>query len=92
MKVPPKYILAGIWVILQILLFSMFGFAHLPLHAAGPILILTFAFTQMLLVMLFFMRLRKSPKMIWLFSAAGFFWLFILITLVASDYLTRNWH
>jgi len=91
-NIPVKYIYAAVWVALQALLFSMFGFSHLHSRNANTILILTFAVAQMLLAVLFFMRLRHSPKLIWIFAAAGFFWLLIMFTLVASDYLTRQWH
>jgi cytochrome c oxidase subunit 4 len=46
----------------------------------------------MWLVIFFFMEVRWSAKLTWIFAAAGFFWLLILFTLVASDYLTRQWH
>lgn len=41
------------------------------------------------LILLFFMHVRYSRALIWLFSIAGFFWLAILFTLTMSDYMTR---
>jgi cytochrome c oxidase subunit IV len=42
-----------------------------------------------LLIVLFFMHVRYSPPLTWLFAGAGFFWLGILIVLTYSDYATR---
>ena len=45
----------------------------------------------MLLVILIFMHVRYSTRLTWLFVAAGFIWLLIMIDLTMSDYLTRAW-
>ncbi len=55
-------------------------------------LIATLVFVQMMLIILFFMEVRYASKLIWMFAAAGFFWLCIQFVLAASDYLTRSWH
>ena len=51
----------------------------------------TIAIIKALLVVLFFMHVRYSSHLTWVFAGAGFFWLVILITLTMSDALTRNW-
>jgi len=43
------------------------------------------------IVILFFMHVRYNTPLMWLFAAAGFFWLAILLTLTLQDYLTRGW-
>ena len=43
-----------------------------------------------ILVALYFMHLRHSSRLSWIFAGAGFFWLFILIVLTMSDALTRS--
>ena len=35
--------------------------------------------------------LEKRPWLLWVFVAAGFFWLGIMFALSFSDYLTRDW-
>src|SRR5262245_65405479 len=50
---------------------------------------LTIAVCKALLVILFFMHVRYSDKMTWVFAAAGFFWLLILIGGTMDDVLTR---
>jgi cytochrome c oxidase subunit IV len=42
-----------------------------------------------LLVILYFMHVRYSDEMTWVFAAAGFFWLLILIGGTMDDVLTR---
>lgn len=42
------------------------------------------------LVVLFFMHLLHSSKLAWLAALAGLFWLFIMMGLTLSDYLTRH--
>jgi cytochrome c oxidase subunit IV len=42
------------------------------------------------LVALFFMHLLHSSKLSWLAALAGLFWLFIMMGLTLSDYLTRH--
>ena len=45
----------------------------------------------MLLVILFFMHLRHSPRLTKVAVVAGFFWLVLLIGLTLSDTRTRHW-
>lgn len=42
------------------------------------------------LVAVYFMHLRVSSRVVWVFAATGFFWLGILIALIFSDYGTRG--
>ena len=43
------------------------------------------------LIILFFMAVRYSPPMVWLFATAGFVWLLLLLIFTQSDYATRAW-
>ncbi|HXF74748.1 MAG TPA: cytochrome C oxidase subunit IV family protein [Methylomirabilota bacterium] len=49
----------------------------------------TIAVCKALLVILYFMHVRYSDRMTWVFVGAGFFWFLILVTLTLSDALTR---
>jgi cytochrome c oxidase subunit 4 len=51
---------------------------------------LTIATCKALLVVLYFMHVRYSSRLTWLFVGAGFFWLTILLVFTLSDYLTRG--
>ena len=58
----------------------------------GPFNIITamaIAVVKGVLVMLFFMHLRYSERLVWVFVGAGCFWLALLIALTLSDFLTR---
>ena len=50
---------------------------------------ITIAVCKGLLVILYFMHVRYSDKLTWVFAAAGFFWLLILIGGTMDDVLTR---
>jgi cytochrome c oxidase subunit 4 len=52
---------------------------------------LTIAVTKATLVVLFFMHVRYSARIIWVLVASGIFWLAILMVITASDYASRNW-
>ena len=66
---------------------------HLPASLEGlhtPIAF-TIAGVKALLVLLFFMHLWHSPKLIWLVVFAALLWLAIMFVLTFADYLTRSW-
>ena len=88
--VPPKHYV-GIWFALLVLLALTWGLAQLDLGPFNPAVALAIACTKMFLVVLFFMHVRHSSRLTWLFVAAGFIWLIIMIDLTMSDYLTRHW-
>ncbi|MEO7657992.1 MAG: cytochrome C oxidase subunit IV family protein [Pyrinomonadaceae bacterium] len=56
---------------------------------ANTLLALLIAFTKMTCVMLFFMHVYWSKKLIWLAAVASFFWLAIMFSYTMQDYLTR---
>ena|SRR5690348_4065615 len=57
---------------------------------ANTLVALLIAFTKMACVMLFFMHVYWSPKLIWLAAVASFFWLAIMFAYTMQDYLTRS--
>lgn len=56
---------------------------------ANTLVALGIALTKMSVVMLFFMHVYWSPRLIWLCAVASFFWLAIMFAFTMSDYLTR---
>jgi cytochrome c oxidase subunit 4 len=91
-KIPPRNILIGVWFVLMIFMLINFALSHFNVGAVGTSIELTLAFVQMILVILFFMRLRQSSKIVRIAAATGYFWLLILFVLAFADYLTRQWH
>ena len=67
------------------------GVAFVPLGAWNWLPAVVIAFLMAGLIMLFFMRLRRSEPLLWLTSASGFIWLSFLLVLVLLDYLSRPW-
>jgi len=59
-----------------------------PLNA---VIALTIAVIKATLVILYFMHVRYSPKLIGLIIAAALFWMAIMFALTISDYSTRSW-
>ena len=59
-----------------------------PLNA---VLALTIAVVKATFVVLYFMHVSYSPRLIALIIAAALFWMAILFALTISDYSTRYW-
>lgn len=60
----------------------------------GPfnvVVALAISIAKGLLIVLFFMEVRYSHPIVWLFASASFLWLVILLTITMSDYATRSW-
>ncbi|HEY7412513.1 MAG TPA: cytochrome C oxidase subunit IV family protein [Vicinamibacteria bacterium] len=64
--------------------------AHIDLGAVNTPLALAIAVTKATLVILFFMHVKYSGKLVRLAVAAGIFWLFHLIVGTAADYASRS--
>ena len=65
--------------------------ANYDLGRWNAIVALTIAVIKATLVVLYFMHVRYSSKLTWVFVCAGIIWLFILFAFTLSDYLTRAW-
>lgn len=61
-------------------------------HWVGTNLViaLTIAIVKAALVVLFFMNVKYSSKLTWLWASIGFIWL-LLMSGIFMDYLTRTW-
>ena len=65
--------------------------AFVELGVLNTPLALGIAILKATLVVLFFMHVRYNTPLMWVFAAAGFFMLLILLALLMQDYLTRDW-
>ena len=52
---------------------------------------LAIACTKALLVILYFMHVKYSSKLTWLFVAAGFLWFIIMVVITMTDFVSRGW-
>ena len=57
----------------------------------NTIVALTIATIKATFVVLYFMHVRYSSRLIWVILAAALFWMAILFAFTFSDYLTRGW-
>ncbi len=87
---PSRKTYAIIWAALLVLLLLTFGIAQLQLGHLNVAAALAIAVAKMMLVILFFMHGFYKSRLTWLFIAAGFIWLVIMIDLTLSDYMTRG--
>jgi cytochrome c oxidase subunit 4 len=64
---------------------AFYNFGWLNLYVA-----LAIATIKASIVVMYFMHVKYSPRLTWLFALAGMFWFVILIVLTLSDYMTRH--
>lgn len=57
----------------------------------NTIVALTIATLKATFVVLYFMHVRYSTRLVWVIVAAAFFWMAILFAFTFGDYLTRGW-
>ena len=57
----------------------------------NTVVALTIAVAKATLVVLYFMHVRYSSRLVWVIMASALFWMGILFALTLSDYFTRGW-
>ena len=57
----------------------------------NTIVALTIATVKATFVVLYFMHVRYSTRLVWVIVAAALFWMAILFAFTFSDYFTRDW-
>ena len=67
------------------------GIAFINLGVFSPIVAIAIAVIKMTLVILFFMHVKYSSRLVMLTVAAGFSTFLVLITMTLSDYMSRAW-
>ncbi len=77
-------ILLGLLALTVIASIPDLGFFALPVA-------MIIAVTKAMLILLYFMHVKFSKSLIWVFSGAAFFWLLILLVLTYNDYFARDW-
>lgn len=88
----PVKVYVTVFAALIVLTATTTGVAFINLGGdLNAIAALTIAICKALLVILYFMHVRYSSRLTWVFVGAGVFWLMILIALTLSDVLTRSW-
>jgi len=78
-----------LYIGLLVLLLATVGASYLHLGPFNFAVAFTIAVIKALLVILYFMHVRFTEKLIWLTAGAGFLWLAYFLGLLFNDYLFR---
>src|SRR4029077_108316 len=89
--VVPLRIYFIIFASLMILTAITVAVAYYDLGPLNTIVALSIAVTKATLVILYFMHVRYSPSLTKLVVAGSFLWLFIMLSITMSDYVSRGW-
>lgn len=89
--VVPTAVYYRVFAALLVLTAVTVGVAFLDLGRANAIVALVIACLKASLVALYFMHVRYSGRLTWLFVSSGLFFLIVLIGLTMSDALSRGW-
>ena len=88
--VVPGWAYLAVYAALLGLAAATVGVSFLDLGALNNVVALGIAIAKGTLVVLVFMHVRWSPRLIPLAAIAGFFWLMLLIAGTLADYFTRG--
>ena len=80
-----------VWTALLFLLAVTIVVAFFDLGVFNPLAAVSIAAVKAAIIILYFMHVRYSPRLVWVFVGAGFFWLAILFALSFGDYFTRSY-
>jgi cytochrome c oxidase subunit 4 len=87
----PAKLYVTIWAILMAMTITTVLVARADIGPFNVVVALVIATIKATLVVLFFMHLRYSPKLTMATVVAAMFFLFLLLGLTMTDYLTRAW-
>jgi cytochrome c oxidase subunit 4 len=88
--IAPVKLYLGVFGALLVLLVLTVAANFIPLGKFNVVIALMIAISKTFLVMLFFMHVRYSGRLVWIYVGVGFFWLAILLALTMSDFMTRG--
>ena len=87
----PTTIYYAIFALLIIFTGITVAVSYVDLGPLNTVVALVIACFKAMIVVLYFMHVKYSTRLIKLTVIAGLYWLGILIALTMSDYLTRGW-
>ncbi len=82
-------VLIGLMILMALTIFA--ARIHFGGHVANLAIALLIAISKMTLIMLYFMHVKFSSKLVVAFAVGGFFWLLIFFVFTFSDFTTRGW-
>jgi cytochrome c oxidase subunit 4 len=87
----PKRVYYTVFGLLMLCTYLTVQIAFLDLGALNTIAALGIAVFKAVLVVLYFMHVKYSPKLTWAVVLGSLFWLGLMLAFTMSDYLTRGW-
>jgi cytochrome c oxidase subunit 4 len=88
--VVPVSTYVAVFVALMVLTLATVGASRVDLGAFNTPVALAIAVSKAILVVLFFMHVKWSPRIVALFLAGALFWLFHMIAGTTADYISRS--
>jgi cytochrome c oxidase subunit 4 len=85
----PTRIYVRAWVSLVVLLGITIAASYIHMGWLNGAVAIVIAFMKALIIVLYFMHVRYSPRLIWVFAGAGILWLGIMFSLSMADYHSR---
>ena len=86
----PLKVYFRVFAALMVLTALTVGAAFVDMGPLNTFVALVIAIIKGSLVVIFFMHVKYSSRLIWVFSATGFVWLLILFAFTMSDYIGRT--
>lgn len=76
---------------LMLLLALTWGLGYINFGYFNLVIALAISFAKTILIMLFFMHIKGSSRLLHLAAVTGLVWLFLMLLLTLSDYASRGW-
>jgi len=86
---PKLYWSTCLW--LMLLLGLTWGLGYINFGGFNLLIALGISFTKTLLIVLFFMHIKGSSRLLHLAAATGLIWLLLMLILTLADYRSRGW-
>jgi cytochrome c oxidase subunit IV len=87
----PVRVYVTVFVVLLVLTATTTAVSAIDLGPWNTVVALAIAVVKASLVVLFFMHVKYSPRLISVVIVGGLFWLAILLAITFSDFATRGW-
>ena len=78
-----------VWLVVLMLLTIVASYLNLGVLNLSVAMLI--ALVKATLVVMYFMHVKYSGRLIWVYAGGAFLWLAILLGLTFSDYLSRGW-
>ena len=82
---------AAVFLALLILTVTTVAISKVELGEFNFVVAMTIAVVKALLVVMFFMDVRRATSLTKLFVGAGLYWIAIMLVFLVSDYISRGW-